>query len=286
MPKSKASPPPALRVLSLGGGVQSTVMALMADQGAFGAKPDCAIFADTRWEPESVYRNLKWLRRKVSFTIFTAHNGRNLKEDVQNGVNCRGRPWLTIPAYLSEKDSTPAGVNWRQCTSDYKIAPIQQKIQRLMGLNPRQPIPAEVNVEMWLGITTDEIMRVKSSRTWWVTNRFPFINDLPMSRQDCLDWFAENYPRRELTRSACIGCPFRSSSSWLEVQLKEPEQFQEAVRIDQLLRSPEHNAGKMFRKMPYLHHRRMPLEEALELDRQDVQVQNHFLNECEGHCGL
>ena len=33
---------PSLTVLSLGGGVQSSVMALMASQGAFDRVPDCA----------------------------------------------------------------------------------------------------------------------------------------------------------------------------------------------------------------------------------------------------
>ena len=42
---------PLARILSLGAGVQSSTMALMADQGAFGDKPDAAIFADTGWEP-------------------------------------------------------------------------------------------------------------------------------------------------------------------------------------------------------------------------------------------
>ena len=40
---------PSLTVISLGGGVQSSIMALMASQGAFDRVPDCAIFADTRW---------------------------------------------------------------------------------------------------------------------------------------------------------------------------------------------------------------------------------------------
>jgi len=45
-------PPPAdtstikLRVLSLGAGVQSTTLALMAAHGEIGPMPDCAIFAD------------------------------------------------------------------------------------------------------------------------------------------------------------------------------------------------------------------------------------------------
>ena len=51
-----------LTVISLGGSVQSSVMALMANEGAFDRIPDCAIFADTRWEPPSIYEHLEWLK--------------------------------------------------------------------------------------------------------------------------------------------------------------------------------------------------------------------------------
>ena len=45
-----------LRIISLGAGVQSTTMALMAARGMIpGGLPDCAIFADTGAEPASVY---------------------------------------------------------------------------------------------------------------------------------------------------------------------------------------------------------------------------------------
>ena len=50
------------RSLSLGAGVQSTVLALMAERGEYGLpKPDVAVFADTGWEPPSVYEHLDWL---------------------------------------------------------------------------------------------------------------------------------------------------------------------------------------------------------------------------------
>ena len=39
---------PLIRILSLGAGVQSSTMALMADQGAFGDKPDANLFLLTR----------------------------------------------------------------------------------------------------------------------------------------------------------------------------------------------------------------------------------------------
>lgn len=51
-----------LRVLSLGAGVQSTTLALMAAHGEVGPMPDCAVFADTGWEPQAVYDHLAWLR--------------------------------------------------------------------------------------------------------------------------------------------------------------------------------------------------------------------------------
>jgi hypothetical protein len=43
-----------IRIISLGAGVQSTTMALMAAHGEINPLPDCAIFADTQWEPRKV----------------------------------------------------------------------------------------------------------------------------------------------------------------------------------------------------------------------------------------
>ena len=146
-------------------------------------------------------------------------------------------------------------------------------------------LPHDTNVEMWLGITMDEFIRMKPSHNWWITHRFPFIDDVPMTRQDCIDWFSKRYPDRNLGRSACVGCPFRDSSSWLDVKAAEPELFQEAVEIDESLRSDQHNAGQMFRKQAYLHQRRVPLAEAITLDTEQRDT-NGFINECEGHCGL
>ena len=275
-----------MRVLSLGGGVQSTVMCLLAEQGAFdGVKPDYAIFADTKWEPQSVYDTIKWLQSQVSFPVITTDNGRSLRQDVIDGVNAQGQPWLTLPVYLADANGDYAGLNWRQCTKNYKLDPIRRKVQELLGVRPRQSLSPETHIEMWLGITTDEAMRVKPNRNWWIVNRYPLIDDLPLTRQECREWFAKRYPDRNLTRSACIGCPFRSSSSWLDIRDNEPQLYSEAVAIDNKLRSNGHNANRMFRKQAYLHHRRIPLDEALKLDRHEYET-NQFINECEGHCGL
>jgi hypothetical protein len=53
---------PAARYFSLGAGVQSSTLLLLALHGRIPAF-DAAIFADTGWEPAAVYLHLDRLRR-------------------------------------------------------------------------------------------------------------------------------------------------------------------------------------------------------------------------------
>ncbi len=55
---------PTIRVLSLGAGVQSTAVAILAARGDLPAL-DAAIFSDTGWEPAVVYEHLARLDREV-----------------------------------------------------------------------------------------------------------------------------------------------------------------------------------------------------------------------------
>ena len=48
-----------INVLSLGAGVQSSTMALMSAKGEL-PKADCAIFADTGYEPKAIYNYLNY----------------------------------------------------------------------------------------------------------------------------------------------------------------------------------------------------------------------------------
>ena len=245
------SAPPTLTVLSLGGGVQSSVMALMASQGAFDRAPDCAVFADTRWEPPSVYEHIEWLKDRLSFPLYVVDNGRSLREDVK-ALHSDFRRYVDIPVFLKGHDGETDGIGRRQCTDNYKIRPIRKKIRELLGLRPRQRVPAGATVELWLGISTDEAMRMKTSRDRWMTNRYPLI-EAGMSRSDCAGWWAARYDR-PLERSACVACPFQSRQRWVETKRRWPGLFAEAVEIDARMRG-----GLAFAKEPYLHSLRMPL---------------------------
>ena len=199
-------PPHTLTVISLGGGVQSSVMALMANEGAFDRVPDCTIFADTRWEPPSIYEHLTWLKDRLSFPLYVVDNGRSLREDVKALTNHSGsRNYVDIPVYLKGRGGEGDGLGRRQCTDNYKIRPIRRRIREMLGLRPRQRVPAGTTVELWLGISTDEAIRMKDSRDRWMTNRYPLI-EAGMSRSDCADWWKERYDR-PLERSACVRLP-------------------------------------------------------------------------------
>ena len=282
---------PTLTVISLGGGVQSSVMALMASRslpptgsgGAFDRVPDCAVFADTRWEPPSVYEHVEWLKDRLSFPLYVVDNGRSLREDVKALTNHSGsQSYVDIPVYLKGRDGEGDGIGRRQCTTNYKIRPIGRKIRELLGLKPGQRVPAGTTVELWLGISTDEAVRMKDSRDRWMTNRYPLI-EAGMSRRDCADWWAARYDR-PLERSACVACPFQSRQRWVETKRRWPELFAEAVEIDARMRD-----GLAFAKEPYLHSLRMPLAQAVKLDEAEMGTggqRDGFGNECEGHCGV
>ncbi len=273
----------SLTVISLGGGVQSSVMALMASQGAFDAIPNCAIFADTHWEPPSLYTHLDWLAERLGFPVYVVDNGRSLREDVKTFTNHSGNAsFVDLPVYLNGRDGGSDGMGRRQCTEHYKIRPIQRKIRELLGLTKGQRVPSGTAVELWLGISTDEAIRMKPSRDRWIQNRYPLI-EAGMSRKQCIAWWQARYDR-PLERSACIGCPYQSRQRWVETKRRWPELFAEAVEIDANLR------GKLaFAKEPYLHPRRVPLAQAVSHDEADVGTDRHpdgFGNECEGHCGV
>ena len=274
---------PALTVISLGGGVQSSVMALMADAGAFDRAPDCAVFADTRWEPPTIYSHLEWLVGQLRFPLYVVDNGRSLREDVKALTNHSGsRNYVDIPIYLKGRHGESDGIGRRQCTDNYKIRPIRRRMREMLGLRPRQRVPAGTTVELWLGISTDEAIRMKTSRDRWIANRYPLI-EAGMSRSDCLNWWKERY-NRPLERSACVACPFQSRQRWVETKRRWPDLFAEAVQIDANLRD-----GLALQKKPYLHSLRMPLAEAVALDEVglgDEGQRDGFGNECEGHCGV
>jgi hypothetical protein len=154
----------------------------------------------------------------------------------------------------------------RQCTKEYKLRPIQREVVRQMGGRPKG------GTEMWIGISTDEAVRVKPSRVQYITNRWPLI-EARKNRSDCkawlerAGWFAP--------RSACIGCPFRSDEEWKALT---PAELADAIEVDVAIRHQPKFKGEQF-----AHRRMVPLS---EVDFSDGGQPDLFQNDCEGMCGV
>ena len=73
-----------MRILSLGAGVQSSALALMAHK-KYIDNVDFAIFADTGNEPDTVYEYLEYLKSIVHYDIFIISKG-NLYNDTINNI--------------------------------------------------------------------------------------------------------------------------------------------------------------------------------------------------------
>lgn len=88
-----------------------------------------------------------------------------------------------------------------------------------------------------------------------------------MSRQDCIAWLKKAYPDRKVPRSACIGCPFRSNTEWIEMRDERPDEWADAVAFDNDLRRMEAEGKQNGKRapqvgIPFLHRQLVPLDMA------------------------
>jgi hypothetical protein len=264
--------------ISLGAGVQSTTMALMAAHGELTPMPDCAIFADTGWEPRAVYEHLHWLM-SPNVLPFPVHicGTRDLRENVMASVNRSKGRFASVPWFIKNPDGSD-GIGRRQCTKEYKVRPIAKKQRELLGYRARQRIPKNA-AEVWIGISLDEVFRVRESWVPWQKNRWPLI-EKRMHRSDCLNWLERNgYPRPP--KSSCIGCPFHGNEIWRDMKRNKPEEWADAIEVDTAIR----DAFKM-KGQQYMHRSLTPLAEVDLSTAEDRGQGDLFGNDCEGMCGV
>lgn len=252
-----------MKVISLGWGTQSFTLAAMSALGEL-EKVDVVIHADTTHEASWTYsiaeKYTKWLEERGVKVVTVKPSTKKLGAfDQYNGV--------FIPAYTT--DGLSKGQLRRQCTNDWKIAPIRRWLQA--NRNKEQ-------VEMWLGITLDEVHRMNTSGVKYIENKYPLI-DMRMTRHDCLLWLQKNgldIPRK----SACTFCPYHSKSGWREIR-NSKEDWAEAITHDVAIRKirPPYDL--------FVCDQRKPLTECDFDNLEDKgQLVFQWQDECTGYCGV
>jgi len=259
---------PEIRILSLGAGVQSTTLALLAAQGRIGPI-DAAIFADPQQELAATYAHLDRLEREIApnagFPIYRVTAG-NIGADALDPDH----RFASMPLHILNQDGSP-GMGRRQCTSEYKLKPIKRKVRELLGYPHPTPVPGGVFAEMLIGFSRDEIGRVRDSDVKYMRNTFPLL-DLDgaadgkqgWTRADCLRFLRRNgFPN--VPKSSCLQCPFHGNAQWRDLRDNHPDEWDRAVAFDYAIRDGHANAnakGQPLLGTAYLHRSRLPLDQA------------------------
>ena len=184
---------------------------------------------------------------------------------VDQCARCHGSGTVPEPngATRALRQNEREGMGRRQCTSEYKLAPITRKIRELLGATPPdfRRVAKGLVAEQWVGFSTDEVIRAnrrKDSRgVQYLTTRYPLL-DLGMSRDDCTALLAER-GWGHTVKSACIGCPYHGNAQWRDLRDNHPEEWADAVEFDAAIRKGG-SRGLPLDGQAFLHRSRVPLE--------------------------
>jgi hypothetical protein len=271
-----------IHIISLGAGVQSSTMALMAAKGEITPMPVAAIFADTQDEPASVYTWLDWLEKQLPFPVRRVSAGSLSKYSLKLRVRQDGQGLGSsggVPAYVQNADGSKGALP-RLCTRDFKVNVLTKEARRIGKVSHGQK---ELAVITWIGISLDEVYRMKVSPNPWQKLRYPLV-DLRIRRGDCLQWMKKNgYPKPP--RSACVYCPYHSNHEWRRLKEREPEAFERAVQFERDFQEVKRQTRKMG-GVPYLHNSCTPLDKVDFSTDEDHGQTLLWGNECEGMCGV
>ena len=258
-----------LKIISLGMGVQSTAVYLMSSLKYKLEKADYAIFADPGAEHQETYKMLEWLIKwqKANNGIeILINKKRNLYKDIKEG-NKENKNIRSIPAHTKDK-----GIVRRQCTQYYKIDPVIKTIREIYGLKKGQRMKP---TEMWLGISTDEIQRMKECWKYNIDYFYPLIYH-NMSRAECMNFYKKfKFPIP--VKSSCVFCPFHSDKFWRSLKIENGSAWNMSVEVDKIIRK-----HPKMKQEQYLSRHCKPLS---EIDFSENQT-DLFVEECEGYCGI
>lgn len=264
---SPAAAPARTLVWSCGGGTQSAAIAALIIQGRL-PKPDIAVIADTEREKQATWDYLDAVLRPqmaaAGVTIERVRKSDFAKEDLWEDWGESGKPQLLIPAYvLGSGGGSTEGLLKTLCSSRWKRRVVQRWLKG-QGIT---------QAAVWLGMSRDELSRVRQSGEQWYEHRYPLVFDVPMRRGECLYLVADIMKWPEPPRSSCWMCPNHDDREWERIRSDFPADFARAVQFEREIQQQRPDF--------YLHRSCQPIDQ-VAFDSQQTTLQ---LSGCEsGYC--
>jgi hypothetical protein len=203
-------------VWSNGGGTQSAAIAVLILTGKL-PKPDIVVMSDTSRE---VTETWDYLRNVVQpeLTRFGCpvevipHSYSTVDIATDDGT-------VLIPAFTTQNGKV--GKLPTYCSSKWKQYPVRRYLREL-GVK---------ECDLWLGISTDEIERMKDSDVKWTTHVYPLIEIVRYNRRQCVA-AVKDYGWPTPPKSRCWMCPNMSPQSWRDLSTHYPDDFKRAVELE------------------------------------------------------
>lgn len=194
------------RILSLGGGLQTTAIVDLIDKGEL--EVDEVIFADTGAEKPETYWYMK-----------------NYIEPILQG---RGIPFVLVRSHLPSYSygdiyahywrlATIPSVIQRRCTDHFKLRPIARYYKGQ-------------EIEMLIGFSLDEAYRSRRERTLWAKESYPLI-EMQMTADDCRQ-IIQGYGCPIPVKSSCFICQYQRPVEWNWLKNNHPDLFQKALDLE------------------------------------------------------
>ena len=241
------------KVISYGGGVQSTALLVLAARGQIDFST--FLFANVGDDSEHP-ATLSYVREiAMPYASDAGIDIQELKRRRRDGSS------ETLMQRLNQPDtrSIPIPVRMangapgrRNCTADFKIKVIGRWL-REHGATAKNP------VSVGIGISLDEIHRAnRRHKEPYEEIEYPLL-DLRLRRDECAKIIADaGLPVPP--KSSCFFCPFKTVGSWRQQRLEEPDLFAKSVHLEKVINERRRWLG---RDEVFLSRYGRPLDEAI-----------------------
>jgi hypothetical protein len=285
-----------MKIISLGWGVQSFTLAAMSALGEL-PKVDYAIHADTTHESQLTYEFARkwtpWLEERGVKVVTVKPDPNKLNAfdnyrgvfipaythtpehyEISDGyyIDSSGEETINVfdPLLVGQKIKKTAsdGQLNRQCTGDWKIAPMRRWLQEHRNGE---------SIEQWIGISLDEFQRMKPSDVKYITTVWPLI-ELKMTRKDCEKWLLEHNLETP-AKSACTFCPYHNTKEWRRIKANKTD-WKSAIDHDNAIRKVRPPFDL------FVHPSRKPLDQVDFRTAEEKGQLSLWDNECTGMCGV
>ncbi len=212
-------------VWSCGGGTQSGAIAVLIGMGKL-PKPDICFMTNTGREKSGTWPFVEAFIRK-----HLAKVGADLQiiqsADFGGGRLFGGEDGRT--ALMPGFTTLNGGVGKLSpfCSGSWKTD-VGERYLRSLGIE---------TARNWIGISTNEVRRVRKQHRPWLELWYPLCSAVPMSRQQCVELIRSTGWTGPIPHSACYMCPNMSDTEWLDLKINYPDDFTAACAVETEVRA-------------------------------------------------